>query len=185
MKAILLTLFIFGCAHKSQTITNGPKQLLFPYGTYQHSVKVTLSNGNAEGPKEFEFRGIFEFKSDQLKLVGLSPMGTSVFRAEENLATHELKMEIYVKSSKQADEKIRQSYIITRDVLTSSINDQRVKILRRNKQGMPLEMEIPSQKEFVQVLLSSYDKQNIPKVLLVSHKGFKLEVKVTDYVFKK
>jgi hypothetical protein len=185
MKFLILSLFIFSCAHNTVSIPNEKKKLVFPFGVYQHSVKVTFAKANNEGPKEFEFRGIFDFKIDKLTLVGLSPLGTSVFRTEENLITHDLKLEIYIPSSKQAEEKIKKSYIITRDVLTSSITDPNVKILSRNGKGMPLELEIPSQNEIVQVLLGSYDHKNIPKAILVSYKEFKMEVKVTSYEFNK
>ena len=87
---LLVLLFLSACATKPVPLPAGPRTLLFPFGTYQHLVQLKLAKAPPKGPQSFDFRGVFVFQKERMKLVALTPFGTTLFRAEEDFKTGEI-----------------------------------------------------------------------------------------------
>jgi hypothetical protein len=177
-------LLCLACTHKPAKMIEGPREFMFPYGNYQHDVRVHLTKAPPRGPQDFAFRGVFDFRKDHLNLVALSPFGTTMFRVQENLQTHQIQMEIFVDALKKYEDRIRPLYEVTRDILTLPLQDfekKGIQVLTRNEKNRPLKMMVPTGQTTVAVDISQYDELEIPKVLKVQAQEFQLDVKVVDY----
>jgi hypothetical protein len=174
--AVFLFLFCAGCAStikQSVELPQGKRQFLFPYGTYQHQVNVKIKSVNNHGPKEFNFQGIFNFQKDHLKMVGLSPMGTTLFKIDENLKDHQIQMEIYIDQLKGKEDKIKPFFIATKEILTYQIKDQ----------TLPQKLSLKADGKPMEISILDYDKLNIPKTIQADTADFNLNIEVLSYEF--
>lgn len=161
MGAIFLSTFLVlglaSCAHRPTSPVTS--EHLFAYGTYKHQVQVDVITP----PRKMEMRGVVAYTPTQLKVVGLSPFGTTLFRIEENLTTGEVKKEFYMDAIQKHETQFLQFYSMIRAMVTG-----------------------PSQRtEFTQdgadFVVSEPDVRGVYRKINVKHSRFNLEVRVTDY----
>jgi hypothetical protein len=173
MKRILLFLLLLSaCVTKPPQLPEGPRDLLFPHGTYQHLVKVKLTKAPPKGPQEFEFRGVFVSEQNRLKLVALSPVGTTLFRVEEDLVTHQIKIQTYMEALKKAEDKIMQSYTVTKKILTLPASKE-----------WPSEMDFDTPEGKTHLVIDAYDSNKVPSHIKVTNPQYNLEIAVVSYEF--
>jgi hypothetical protein len=121
-------LYLSGCASKpvaTQTFVSAKapiaqsKERIFPDGTYHHRVSVKAENEKAEA-QSFQIDGVVELNKDKILIRGLSPMFTTLFELEENVATGELRFETFVTAFEKHREKIFKVYEQLRVMLVAT-----------------------------------------------------------------
>lgn len=180
---IVVAIFIMACASQPLIIAAGPRDRLFPFGTYRHSVSVLLKkgtmNGKPEGPTTQQFSGLVDIRKERVKVIATSPFGTTLFRLTQDRDMSEPTMETDLDALKKAAPGIKK---FMRPVL--ALLDFPI----RNRE-LPREIEIPDASDSenslggpVHVTLSRYDAGQIPKQAKLKTDAFEITVKVDDYV---
>jgi hypothetical protein len=159
---ILSILFILtvlpACAHKLVAPTDRGTGL-FPYGTYQHNVKIHIMT-----PERFlEMQGVVNYSHGQLKVVGLSTFNTTVFRIEERLDTGEIKKEFYLDIVKRNEDRFMKLYHLIRGLITAN-KDQ-----------------TDFTKDGARFLVSELDANGIYRKVHIDHEQFTLDIDVAGY----
>lgn len=112
---LLVTLLFTACTQAPLKTPQGNG--LFPYGAYQHKVKIQVLNSRDVRP--MEMRGAVSVSANEVRVVGLSTFGTTVFRIQEDLRTGELKKEYYLEIIKKNSERFMEFYYLIRELLTA------------------------------------------------------------------
>lgn len=173
--AIAISLFC-ACTTKTVKDPSAPRELVFPLGTYQHEVDVSLAglpgaSGPGDHPKEFHFRGMVSVSGDAIKVVGLSAMNTTIFRITEDRKSGKVNTEVYVDALKKVQNRFVDYYTIVRSVLTAPF--------RSGKESDTVTTETPA--GATSIVFKDYDAQKIPGTVDVDNPKFKLHIKVTGY----
>ena len=156
MRLFLTFLFLFtGCAHKELRPPVGGG--LFPFGTYQHNVKITTPD------RTMEMRGVVSYRADQIKVIGLTAFGATAFRIEG--ANGVIKKEFYLDIIKKHEDRFMYFYQMIRELITAPKG------------------EIDFTRQGSHFLLSQPDANGIYKNIHVTHPQFTLNIEVTDYEF--
>lgn len=165
MRPIFLLLFtsftLVSCAHKPlrPPPTGGG---LYPMGKYQHAVKIQVQQPT---PRTMEMHGVVSINDEQLKVVGLSSFGTTVFRIEENLKTGEMKKEFYLEIMQKHEDRFLEFYKLIRELLTAPKG-----ITEFERQGAKFRVSEP-------------DAQGIYRKVHIEHPQVVLDIEVTGYEF--
>lgn len=168
MKVVfILLLFLFGCVHKSVKQDLSTRNLMFPYGSYQHFVKVEIPQQGRE-PKTFEFRGVVQIGADEIKVVGLSPLNSTLFRLTEDRKTQVLKVDLFVEQLKKQEGQIRNFYSVIKDMMLTPIDQNKEKPISTPYGPATVKFE-------------SFDKNQIPTMVHVVGEKFKIDVEVLGY----
>ena len=177
MKTFFFLIFAFalGCASKTVKDPTAARQLLFPYGTYQHDVDVHLAPDIAakakDQPGEFHFRGAVLLSEKEIKVVALSAMGTTLFRISEDRTTGKVETEIYVDALKKVEDRMKEYYGVIREVLTTP--------LQENLNEVHVSKETPAGP--TEIDFRSFDKNGIPTTVDVENAKFEIRIKVLGY----
>lgn len=99
------------CAHRTARPPED-MDLAFPHGTYQHRVLV-----RPNGAPSFEVTGVMESRPQSLRLIGLSPLGTTAFRIHEDFSTGKIEREIYLESLKSQEKNFGAIYDLVKTAL--------------------------------------------------------------------
>ena len=108
------TLILLGCT-QTPVKTTPESPGIFPYGTYQHNVKIEV----IAPPQTMNMHGVVSYSVRSLKVVGLSAFGTTVFRIEENLVTGELKKDFFVEVIRQHESAVMDFYQLVHTLITA------------------------------------------------------------------
>jgi hypothetical protein len=184
--SLYLPLFGTSCSlpqkHASGLVSHGE---LFPYGTYMHKVTLVIpaKSGNAE--KKLELNGVVQLRAGAVHVVGLSFFGTTAFKIDENRDTGEIKIEVYVDQMKKYEPRLREYYLLLREVLLAksgpSQNQGRLKVIQTNEIGLPIEMETVGFDSNASFRLSRFDKNGVPAEFAIESARFSVKVEVTGY----
>ena len=156
MKRIFLFVFLAACVHTPKSTAPA----FFPPGNYRHQVHVEILNAPADAPKSLDFQGALKLTHDEIKLVALSPMGTSLFRLTENLKTQEVQKEFYLESMQKNQTQVLRLYSLIR-----------LAILARRDQSQ-------IQQGDSQISFSNLDKDGVPATIKVKNPHFLLSIQV-------
>jgi len=163
MKQILLAfvLWLAACTHQPLQIPEGGG--IYPYGKYQHGVKVKALTPGQE--RTMEMNGIVSYSADFIKVIGLSTFGTTLFRIDENLKTGELKKEFYLDIIRNHEAQFLNFYRLIRELITApkGITD--------------------FQRGDAHFVLTEPDESGIYCKIHVDHPQVILDIKVNDYEF--
>lgn len=182
---IVLALLATACA-TSPKVT-GPRTLLFPLGTYRHTVTIQLKNGTLngkpDGPHSQRFSGVVNLQKDKLTILALSPFGTTVFRLTENRTTKTVVLETEIAALKKVETQIA-TYLEPMQLLLSlsvplPVSD-RVTQIRTDKEGWPIEFDLAAN-QFTHVVLENYDANHIARAARLGTELYDLNVQVDDY----
>ncbi|MGZ3722662.1 MAG: hypothetical protein ACXVA9_07030 [Bdellovibrionales bacterium] len=158
LSALLLCV---ACGHKTLRAPEGNG--IYPYGKYQHSVKVKAVVPGQE--RIMEMRGVVSYSADFIRVIGLSTFGTTLFRIEENLKTGELKKEFYMDVIRQHEERFIGFYRMIRELLTAPKGSTDFK------------------RGDAHFALSEPDDHAVYRKIHVDHPQVVLDIKVDDYEF--
>ena len=142
------------------THINPNRPHLFPPGVYYHRIIVTDSKG-----KKREFKGILKLEKESLNLVGLSRFDTTFFKLSEDLNAQNPKSVVYkfyYPVPKSFEEKFIFFYHSLKKIVT-----------------LPLK-ESPSSKK-MDILLSHYDENKIPRMMEIKQKNFSVLILLENY----
>lgn len=134
---------------------------LYPFGTYQHQVQVEVFTP----ARTLNLHGVVSYQADAIKVIGLSPFGTTLFRIEENLKTGEIKKEFFMEAIRRHEERFVTLYKLIRQIITAPKG------------------ETDFTREQAHFQLSAPDAQGIYRKIQVTHSQFKLAIEVTSYAF--
>ena len=176
-------LFVTACTSRPILVATGPRDRLFPFGTYRHSVSVLLKsgtmNGKADGPTTQEFSGLVDIRKERVKVIATSPFGTTLFRLTQVRDGHDLTIETDLEALKKAAPGIKKFMRPVLALLDFPIQNRE----------LPRVIEIPDATDSehrlgspVHVTLSEYDSRQIPKQAKLKTESFEITVKVDEYV---
>jgi hypothetical protein len=158
--ALLLTIFVCACSSAPKA-PPPPSDLIYPHGTYQHKVKVQI----VQPVRNVDVRGVVESRPDDLKVVGISSFGTTVFRIDENYRTGEVNKEFYVDALKRNEERFMYFYALLKELL--------------NAPKGATEFE----KQGAKFTLTNPDQNQIYRTVSILHPQVNLNIEVTGYEF--
>ncbi|NJL24869.1 MAG: DUF3261 domain-containing protein [Calothrix sp. SM1_5_4] len=133
--------------------------MAYPYGTYQHSVRVTFNDPR----RTLDVRGVIGSAPDHLKVIGLSPLGMTIFRIDEDFKSGAIKREFYLETMKRHETRFMFFY----DMLKALMHAPKE---RREFQS-----------HGARFTLSEPDGQGVPRRILVDHPRVRLDIEVTGY----
>jgi hypothetical protein len=191
--SLLNLVLIPGCASTSKKITsieaaNSTREYVFPRGKYQHRVELVIP-ANETGPlRSYRFNGVVDLQADAIQIVALSPFGTTVFKINENLITHEVKDEIYLAQMKPLEPKLLHYYSVMRELLLLR-NDPKASAtivwkkttsfsLPEVIEYTPTQSEVADQATFN---FKKYDAHGIPENIEIVNPHFQVLVEITAY----
>jgi hypothetical protein len=169
-----LSLILFSsCASQKlvegKTVSGSPAHdRIFPDGTYQHKVTLTLKRpapGQSKAGK-FDFTGIVQMDPAAIHIAVLSYFGTTAFKIAENLKTGEIKMDVYIDQLKKFEPRLKEYYLILREILLAK---------RSRAEGL---------QENAHFRITEFDKNGIPTAFSIEHPDFDVSVKVVGYEIK-
>lgn len=171
--ATAITLFA-ACSTVSKVPT-APRTLLFPHGTYRHTVTITLlhgtMNGKPDGPRSQRFSGVMSLQEDKLTLLALSPFGSTVFRLTEIRSTKKVTLETEIEAIKNSESQIIK-FLAPMRILFS-----RPKPLSDWPGNLELSTNPPARAQ-----LADYDANRIARFARITTDEYDLTIKVDDYV---
>lgn len=166
--ALVFLLFV-SCAHKVIHKDLTDEKLLFPDGRYFHHVYLTLSPSVSMPKKKFDFDGILEIKPETIKLIGLSPLGTSLLRITEDRKTGKVDIDVFFPVLKKLQNSILEYYSVVQMMIKTSRNPRST------------ELKIPLAKETAVLQFETFDKNHFPEKIVVQHPKFSLIIEMRGY----
>ncbi len=153
-----LSIFLVSCTSIQKKIS-GPldPNRVFPDGTYRHRVTLTQANG-----KENEFEGILKLKADEIRVIGLSHFGSTVFEIVDH--NGKIDLAIYYEPMKKHEGQFKDFYVSMKKIL-----------VQKNDQG---EITLDNG---AKVTVGKKDENQIPDSFEIIHPKFKVRVKVAGY----
>lgn len=143
------------------------KTLLFPLGVYQHKITLYPAKG-----KPRTFNGVVALTENQIQVVGLSPFNTTFFRIKDTFNPKKFEAKFYFPLPKKAKLKFYEFYAALKETLL---------LKKTDKECRPT--IVINQKSEIQFDFSSYDENDIPRTLQITHPSFRTVVEVTSYEF--
>lgn len=159
IRVMLLCLLLSACVHGPHRPP--PNEMAFPYGTYQH--KVIATPLMKEKVANVELNGVVQSQQHDLRVVGLSPVGSTVFRIHEDLCEHKITKEFYVEEMKKHESHFMSLYELIKEALYARKGDNHFK------------------RHGAEFTLSQPDAQGIPRRIEIVHLYLKLDIEVTSY----
>lgn len=157
---LALALLLTACTHAPVKPPVGGG--LYPYGAYKHSVKIHIDKPE---PRTMDMRGALKVDAEKLRVVGLSPIGTTVFRIEEDFKTGEIKKEFYLEIMRKNSGRFMEFYTIIRELLTAPKGQTEFE-----RRGAKFTVSRP-------------DENGIYRTVHVVHPQVTLDIEVTGYDF--
>lgn len=148
-----------GCVHGNPRPPDG--ELAFPYGTYQHRVIATPVG--KEKAADIELDGVVQSGPYDLRVVGLSPVGSTLFRIHEDLCERKITKEFYLDEIKAHEARLMPVYELIKQALYARKGENHFK--RRGA-------------EFT---LSQVDSHGMPHLIEIVHPYLKMKIEVTNY----
>lgn len=176
-----LAVFLFGVGCSSPPVKTviPDRKLLFPYGTYKHSITLHLQDN-----RRFHFKGIVDLRENSLQLVGLSFFNTTVFRLKEDRVTKKLDVEIFQEQLKKYEDKVRQFYGNLRNLLVLDAHPHSGKGLRvvsLDDDEFPKQLRFNVAEKDVDVTFKAYDAKKVPERVEIKRPEFSVDLIVTGY----
>lgn len=131
----------------------------YPFGKYQHQVRIQILKPEHH---DFSVTGALSYAADEIKLIGLSPMGTTLFRLTDTKGS-ELKTEYFMDALAKADPFIRAFYGDLREALVTP--DPRTKFTKNG----------------TDFIFADLDEKKIPRLIFIANPKFEVTVKVVGY----
>ena len=159
----LSLILLAGCAsHQKKFTPEASRTLLFPNGTYHHAITLETPD-----KKTRTFSGVVRLNETSIKVVGLSPLNSTIFRIEENRTNGEITTKVYHDAFKKFEARLLDFYIPLRAMM-----------LQKMGTGTP-----PSEMETkgIKILFSDYDENKVPAHIEIRHPKFIVKVEVTGY----
>ncbi len=156
-----LSATLVSCCCLKATEVQGPR--LFPNGTYVHFVKIIVANKKVS---TIPMRGVVTLQEDTLKITGLSPIGSTIFKISDTKKDGEPKVEIFSEELEPMRPHVENVFKLMRQVL-------------RSKERPPTTLRMGGRKFSVEA--PKYDAKNIPQVLTISNKEFAISIEVLQY----
>jgi len=165
---VLMFVAMTACASQTRNVRSAQlaKDIVFPLGVYQHDVKLEI-----HGPKiqSYRFKGVVKISRDNIRVVALSPMGTTVFMVLDDLKTGKVRSEVYMERMRRFQSRINDYYFTIKKLLT-------LKSVRDLREGSHL--AIDPRTVFV---FGKWDRHHIPEVVKIKTPQYSVEIKVTGY----
>lgn len=156
----LIALFAAACSHAP--VRPKAEDMTFPFGTYRHH--VTAQPLMKRDLPKMDLVGVVKSEPNELRVVGLSPVGSTVFRIHEDLKSGKIEREFYVESLKQHERHFMALYEMIKAVLFAPKGRERFEF-----QGAKFHLSKP-------------DEKSIPRLVEIEHPYLNLKIEVTDYV---
>lgn len=184
-RSFILALVAFtlaGCAAPTKKVGVDPERsvFLFPYGNYVHQVKLSIPANPDPSKRKFEFRGAVKIAEDAIRIVVLSPVGTTLFKISEDRNTGKISVENFVSQLKPYESKLADYYASLRILLTTRRHPEG-KGIALDSTGRPLALETLVADRLTKFTFADYDEHQIPTALRVESDSFNVEVKVLGY----
>jgi hypothetical protein len=181
---ILGSIALSACSSRKIKNESHSDLLLFPYGTYQHQVKIkTELNGGAD-VKEFSFYGVVQTSQDWVKISMLSPFGTTLVKIQEERQTGKVEFTCFVEAIRKYESKFKDYYSVLRTLLLAPQNPKKLDHLRithQSPEGLPAEIETVDLEQNAQFRFNKYDEHKIPERIQVQNPKFLIEIQVSGY----
>jgi len=185
---LVFAMLVAGCASKTISNASVVRRQLFPNGTYQHDVDLTV-----EKPilRAMHFHGVVKISDAEINLVALSPLSSTLFRISENRKTGQIDTEIYIESLKKLKSLMTDFYALIRFILTVPLDAEKdpdkhfefraTTINEGPNRGLLDQLSIQTTAGEARVEFRSYDENQIPDLISVNNPKFKLMIKVSGY----
>lgn len=127
---------------------------------------------------------IVSIQTDSIKLVGLSPLNTTLFRLEENKSTGNIVVKNYEPLPDQVKNEFDSFYRILHKLLVMTFQggpaDQTGEyLIEYNQQRQPVLLKSKDLKN--QIRIEEYDPHGIPRRLHATHPKFEALVRISRY----
>jgi hypothetical protein len=182
---LLFTLSAFGllgCASPVKRVTLPPEDspLLFPLGNYVHAVTLEIPENPDAKRRHFEFRGAVKIAPEAIRIVVLSPIGTTLFKLSEDRRTGAVTVENYVSELKPYTAKLTEYYASLR-VLLTTLRHPAGAGFTFDARGRPLTLEKKISGRPTKFFFDAYDAHQIPTRLRIESRAFNVRVEVLGY----
>ncbi|MBS1961831.1 MAG: hypothetical protein JST04_06420 [Bdellovibrionales bacterium] len=181
---LLFAGYLAACAGPAKHVSADPEKsaFLFPLGNYVHEVKLDIPSNPDPSKRTFTFRGAVKISADAIRIVVLSPIGTTLFRMSEDRATGKVTVENFVDSLKPYESKLTDYYASLRVLLTMLRRPPAdTPGLERDPEGRPLSFKTSVDGRPTRFTFARYDEHQIPTALGVVADSFTVDVKVLGY----
>jgi len=166
IKWILIT-FVFSlmsCSTTSKHIGwSKDRSLLFPDAVYYQDIYLNIKKSESESD-DFNFSGIVRKKSDEIFVVGLGPLSTTLFTAKKQKG-ESLQLTIFFNPLKRHRAKIEKVFA----------NIQYLMLLNMKKYSTL------NLKSGLKLHFKEWDENHVPRWVQFSDRGFKVVVRTTKY----
>lgn len=178
----VLFLVLSACAGPVKKVTEDPSRsaFLFPHGNYVHQVKLNIPTNPDPSKRKFEFRGAVKIAADAIRIVVLSPVGTTLFKMSEDRKTGKITVENFVSQLKPYEAKLADYYSSLRILLTT-LRHPEGKGITLDSEGRPLRLDAVVAERPTKFTFAEYDEHQIPTTLRVESDAFSVDVKVVGY----
>ena len=160
IRLILFCFLMVSCVHNAIQPLANRGDLLFPYGTYRHNVDLVVLTGEETTSKKFNFVGVIQSSTEQIKMTALSPLGMSIFKVVENLRTEQVDVQIFMSSLEKYKNQFSDYYKLIRVLFSASLNkdSESFKVLKRNAETYPEITEVTFRNQKNEFTLVSHQK---------------------------
>jgi len=161
---LLVTASASSCASSKYTAHSPVSgDQVFAYGAYRHRVSVTIFGANAAGNRSIDLDGIVRLSGDMVRLVALSPVGTTLYRVTDDRKTGHVEAMVYAEELKPIEDRLREYYVLLRNVLTARSEEE---------WGAAPELR---------VVVEGRDSNGHPQRFTIEHAMFRASIEVTGY----
>lgn len=163
LSLLLFSVWLAGCATTGRQFSGAPTSRLFPDGVYQHDVRLRTLEG-----KEYGFRGVVRLAPEKIAVVGLGPLGATVFQIVEQRPSGNVDVNIYQKNLEQQGPRLLAFFRALRSLLLL-------------EKGGPPTYRVASPDGAIDVTLERADQHGIPARFTLKHEKFTVTVDVAGY----
>ena len=175
---LLFALLLSSCATHRKIIRHGRiANELFPNGTYVHDVHIEISK-----KEHFDFTGIVKTDKDAIRISALSPVGTTIFRLQEDRTSETINVDIFYDPIKKHKNRLKELYKALRKMFTVDLHQ--IKDPAHSKYGSAGKLEEISYTlsgKPIRMQFLDYDDYDIPERILIIHPTFSGHIKVIRY----
>lgn len=160
------------------------QDLLFPLGTYTHNVHIQPIMENGKEAREFSFKGIVKIEKDTIRISGLSPFGTTLFKLAEDRRTGKVELVNYIDALKKFESKFMDYYAILKVLLGApqDFSDKdSLRLVSKSKSGKPEKLETIGLSKNAIFEFKKYDSSGIPEEIQIQHPHFLIDIRVSGY----
>jgi hypothetical protein len=168
IKLLFVIPFLFACAHRPHPEIS---QSLFPPGSYQHQVKVSVT----QTKQQYPFTGVISVSETHLKIYMMGPMNLSVVKMSEDFKSGQLQIENYFPPFKPYEGSMKRFYEILRSLILFPRDKSQwgvLKVLSRDSQGRIQNFKAPHD---IEIEIKKY-APNHPILIELNHPQFKVVI---------